>query len=200
MYATADELYTAAKKIATMSLEDHYSPIPLNFNTRGERLSRSYSEDTSYARSFYVPHRLEISMGDVDYQTYISERIEDCIREIAGEIAIDSIKQGVVTGTKWVIETRPDYDEYSHRANYLVRGYSFAIKMADDFMPQIESSLQSKRAHIDYKPTSPPKVSYNPKKDIVEWMCGHCQTPNDIPQKLCTQCGAPRAKLLHELK
>lgn len=35
---------------------------------------------------------------------------------------------------------------------------------------------------------------------VVEWRCGHCKTPNVMEDRLCTQCGAPRALLVQELK
>ena len=35
---------------------------------------------------------------------------------------------------------------------------------------------------------------------VVEWRCGHCKTPNAMEERLCTQCGAPRALLVQELK
>jgi hypothetical protein len=32
----------------------------------------------------------------------------------------------------------------------------------------------------------------------IEWRCGYCASPNEMKERHCTQCGAPRALLLQE--
>ena len=34
---------------------------------------------------------------------------------------------------------------------------------------------------------------------VIEWRCGHCASPNEIKERHCTQCGAPRALLIQEM-
>lgn len=46
----------------------------------------------------------------------------------------------------------------------------------------------------------PPTFVYSPVTgQIKEWRCGHCQSPNEMSARHCTQCGAPRAKLIQEM-
>lgn len=40
-----------------------------------------------------------------------------------------------------------------------------------------------------------PEASRQP----VEWRCGYCTSPNQIHDRHCTQCGAPRALLIQEI-
>ena len=38
------------------------------------------------------------------------------------------------------------------------------------------------------------------KPRAIEWRCGHCSSPNEISARQCTQCGAPRALLIQEMR
>lgn len=44
-----------------------------------------------------------------------------------------------------------------------------------------------------------PVLIYDIQGRVIEWRCGYCDTPNEIADRNCTQCGAPRAKLLQEM-
>lgn len=34
---------------------------------------------------------------------------------------------------------------------------------------------------------------------MKEWRCGYCNSPNELKERHCTQCGATRAKLIQEM-
>lgn len=34
----------------------------------------------------------------------------------------------------------------------------------------------------------------------VEWICEYCHSPNETSKRFCSQCGAPRALLIQEMK
>ena len=45
-----------------------------------------------------------------------------------------------------------------------------------------------------------PEFIYEPHSNkLIEFRCGHCTTPNPIERTTCSQCGAPRAKLIQEM-
>ncbi len=44
-----------------------------------------------------------------------------------------------------------------------------------------------------------PVIIYDIQGRVVEWRCGYCTTPNEVADKVCTQCGAPRALLIQEM-
>jgi hypothetical protein len=44
-----------------------------------------------------------------------------------------------------------------------------------------------------------PVIIYDERGVAREWRCGHCDVPQDIKERTCANCGAPRALLLQEM-
>lgn len=45
-----------------------------------------------------------------------------------------------------------------------------------------------------------PVMVYDIHGRPIEWRCGYCDTPSEIKERSCTQCGAPRALLVQEMR
>lgn len=46
----------------------------------------------------------------------------------------------------------------------------------------------------------PEYIYENQNSMPIEWRCGHCQSVNEMKERHCTQCGAPRTMLIQEMK